>query len=200
MRTTLIAALLCAAGCAFTCGCDKKATPPKNENPSARTESAKRVSQREQAKFEETKAKAEQGDAQAQHNMGHYYAQGHYVAMDWAGAVKWFRKAADQNHVMAQRSLAHHYEQAYGGVENNLVEAYAWRSIVAEPAANPWQGSKTKPTSAQLTAQAAAQAERAVADRDNLAKKMTPQQLADGKKREAELRAQLNARPKGGAK
>ena len=39
---------------------------------------------------------ADQGDADAQFNLGGQYARGHGVAKDVAEAARWYRKAADQ--------------------------------------------------------------------------------------------------------
>ena len=39
---------------------------------------------------------AEQGNADAQHNLGFMYMHGYGVAQDYAEAVTWYRKAADQ--------------------------------------------------------------------------------------------------------
>ena len=39
---------------------------------------------------------AEQGDAKVQSNLGFMYQNGQGVAQDYAEAVKWYRKAADQ--------------------------------------------------------------------------------------------------------
>ena len=45
----------------------------------------------------ETRVKAEQGDAQAQHNLGAMYEKGLGVAKDDVQAVLWYRKAADRS-------------------------------------------------------------------------------------------------------
>ena len=52
-----------------------------------------------------TKA-AEQGDAEAQFNLGAMYANGAGVELDIVEAVKWYRKAAEQGHATAQCNLA----------------------------------------------------------------------------------------------
>ena len=44
--------------------------------------------------FLDDRAKAEQGDAAAQYNIGICYKRGLGVAADQVEAVKWFRKAA----------------------------------------------------------------------------------------------------------
>ena len=48
---------------------------------------------------------AEQGDADAQYNLGDMYARGDGVPEDDAEAVKWLRLAAEQGHADAQFSL-----------------------------------------------------------------------------------------------
>jgi TPR repeat protein len=48
---------------------------------------------------------AEQGDADAQYNLGVMYANGTGVAEDYVQAVYWYRKAVDQGHVNAQNSM-----------------------------------------------------------------------------------------------
>jgi hypothetical protein len=46
---------------------------------------------------------ADHGDAKAQSYLDLVYAQGRGVAQDYAEAVKWYRKAADQRLVMRNR-------------------------------------------------------------------------------------------------
>jgi FOG: TPR repeat, SEL1 subfamily len=52
------------------------------------------------------KKKAEQGDPEAQYNLGLCYAHGHGFVKDYSKAVKWFRKAAAQGDAEAQSALA----------------------------------------------------------------------------------------------
>jgi len=49
---------------------------------------------------------AEQGDAQAQRNLGIMYHGGQGVSQDYGEAMKWFRKAAEQGDAQAQNNLA----------------------------------------------------------------------------------------------
>src|SRR5438132_5977957 len=42
------------------------------------------------------RARAEQGDAKAQSDLGHKYFHGNGVPQDYAEAARWYRKAADQ--------------------------------------------------------------------------------------------------------
>jgi curved DNA-binding protein CbpA len=51
-------------------------------------------------------AGAEAGNARAQSKLGNMLADGTGVAQDYAAAVSWYRKAADQRNAMAQNNLA----------------------------------------------------------------------------------------------
>jgi len=48
---------------------------------------------------------ADQGNADAQHRVGRMYEGGYGVPLDYAEAVKWYRKAADQGNAYAQSNL-----------------------------------------------------------------------------------------------
>ncbi len=75
--------------------------------------------------FAETKAKAEQGDAKQQLQLGILYAEGQGVETNFVDAAKWYRKAADQGVAIAQDNLGLSF--FYGrGVETNFVEAAKW--------------------------------------------------------------------------
>ena len=56
-------------------------------------------------KFDETKAKAEKGDAITQNKVGVAYYKGEGVLQDHKEAVKWFRKAAKRGEAKAQYNL-----------------------------------------------------------------------------------------------
>ena len=64
--------------------------------------------------IEETKAKAEKGDAEAQYSLGVRYDNGDGVAKDEIEAVKWYRKAAEQNYASAQYNLGLCYYNGQG--------------------------------------------------------------------------------------
>ena len=81
--------------------------------------------------FLEDKAKAEQGDAKAQADLGARYAEGIGVEKDYADAVKWFRKAAEQGNARAQGVLGTFYHEGLG-VEKNYAEAVKWFRKAAE--------------------------------------------------------------------
>jgi TPR repeat protein len=55
--------------------------------------------------FSDTKALAEQGDADAQNDLGVMYDNGNGVPQDHAEAAKWFRKAAERGLARAQYNL-----------------------------------------------------------------------------------------------
>jgi TPR repeat protein len=75
--------------------------------------------------FNEWKPLAEQGDTDAQHNLGWMYGNGKGVLKDYKQAVKWYQKAADQGGADAQHNLGVMY--AYGkGVLKDLSKAKYW--------------------------------------------------------------------------
>ena len=53
-------------------------------------------------KLDDLRRKAEQGDAQAQYELGRAYSIGKGAPKDKAEAAKWYRKAAEQGHAEAQ--------------------------------------------------------------------------------------------------
>lgn len=77
------------------------------------------------AGLQETLTKAQAGDAQAQLELGLAYVTGKAVDKDYAQAVNWFRKAAEQGNDPAQAELGMSY--LYGqGVDKNYGEAIKW--------------------------------------------------------------------------
>ena len=87
-------------------------------------------------KFQEYKANAEQGDAEAQFNLGWCYDDGRGVARDYAEAVKWYRAAAEQELADAQCNLGLCY-QTGRGVDQSDAAAVKWFVRAAR------QGNKT---------------------------------------------------------
>ncbi|MGV0005042.1 MAG: tetratricopeptide repeat protein, partial [Candidatus Porifericomitaceae bacterium WSBS_2022_MAG_OTU9] len=69
---------------------------------------------------------AQMGYAPAQHRAGIALSHGLGVGTDTKTAKIWLRRAANQGHLMAQRSLA-----ALAKQQQDLVAAYAWLSIAA---------------------------------------------------------------------
>src|SRR5262245_31866526 len=79
-----------------------------------------------------TKSAAEQGDAEAQFQLGLIFEKGDGVApLDLAKAVKWFRKAAQQGHAAAQFHLSLALI-AGKGVASSDAEALQWLHAAAE--------------------------------------------------------------------
>lgn len=68
---------------------------------------------------------AEQGDEEAQFNLGQMYQSGQGVVQNYKKAVSWFRKAAEQEYENAQFSLALKYGEGKG-VTKNYKEAARW--------------------------------------------------------------------------
>jgi TPR repeat protein len=68
------------------------------------------------------KKKAEQGDPQAQNDLGVKYALGQGVPQDEAEAVKWYRKAAEQGDANAQFSLGAMYGIGQGVAKRGFCE------------------------------------------------------------------------------
>ena len=81
--------------------------------------------------IEETKAKAEKGDAEAQYRLGCAYENGQGVKTNVVEAVKWFRKAAERNYANAQYSLGVCYYFGLG-VAKDTHEAVKWYSQAAQ--------------------------------------------------------------------
>ena len=70
------------------------------QNESSETKSSETI-----RNINELKARAEQGVADAQYNLGVCYYNGEGVTKDYAEAVRWWRKAAEQGHADAKRRL-----------------------------------------------------------------------------------------------
>ena len=85
--------------------------------------------------FENRKSEAEKGGAQAQFDLGCCYAKGEGVTKDAVAAVKWYRKAAEQNYYKAQRELGNCYAKGEG-VERDGVEAEKWLEKAARQESN----------------------------------------------------------------
>ena len=101
---------------------------------------------------------AEQGNAGAQYNLGYMYNNGLGVPQDYAAAAAWYRKAADQGQARAQTNLGLMYAEGQG-VPQDYVQAHMWWNLAA--AQNNASGVK---------------------NRDIVAKKMTPAQIAEAQK------------------
>jgi hypothetical protein len=81
--------------------------------------------------IEETRAKAENGDAYAQSCLGYHYYTGLGVVKDEIAAVKWWRKPAEQGEAEAQYYLGIRYYTGEG-VSKDAIEAVKWFRKAAE--------------------------------------------------------------------
>ena len=74
---------------------------------------------------------AEQGNADAQNNLGFCYSKGYGITQSRAEAIKWYRKAAEQGNAAAQNNLGDCYY--YGrSVAQDYIEAVRWYRMAAE--------------------------------------------------------------------
>ena len=129
---------------------------------------------RAQAPLAETRQHADQGDADAQNNLGLVYANGEGVPQDFAEAVAWFRQAADQGDANAQFNLGRLYYNGQG-VPQDYVEAHRWVNLAASRAASDKQKEYAE-------------------TRDAVAKEMTPAQLAEAQRLAREWQAAFEKR------
>ncbi len=82
-------------------------------------------------RFEDIKAQADKGDAEAQAALATMYAVGDGIARDPAKAAKWRRKAAEQGNARAQCLLGLQYAEG-DGVKRNMTEAVYWMRKAAD--------------------------------------------------------------------
>lgn len=75
--------------------------------------------------------KAQQGDKEAQFQLGKAYANGDGFVKDAKAAFQWFQSAADQGHDVAQVSVGECYASGHG-ISQNMVEAVKWYRKAAE--------------------------------------------------------------------
>jgi TPR repeat protein len=101
---------------------------------------------------------AAQGLALAQANIGAMYSEGHGVSKDYKEALKWFRLAAAQGDAFSQTGLGYFYLNGFG-VQQDFVKSHMWSNLGAASGQNI-----------------------ASKNRDEVAKKMTPQQITDAQK------------------
>ncbi|UZF93029.1 tetratricopeptide repeat protein [Bosea sp. NBC_00550] len=98
---------------------------------------------------------ADQGNAEAQYFLGFMYSNGQGVPQNHAEALKWYRLAADQGNAFAQFNVGVMYMEG-AGVPQDYVRAHMWFNLSA-----------------------AQEVGHAARDRDELAKVMTPEQIAE---------------------
>jgi TPR repeat protein len=106
---------------------------------------------------------AEQGNTSAQTDLGIMYGGGKGVPQNYAEALKWLRLAADQGNAVAQSNLGVAYANGFG-VPQNYIQAHMWFNVAV---AN---------TAEKVTLDEAAR------NRDALAARMTPEQIAEAQR------------------
>ncbi len=115
---------------------------------------------------------AAQGHPVAQYQFGVMYQFGDRLKRDWVEALRWYRLGAEQDHVPSQGAVGHLYRDGKG-VAKDWVEAYAWFNLSAQThqLSEKW--------------------------RDEIAAKMSAQQVSSAQGRTQELRALIDAKVKG---
>ena len=108
---------------------------------------------------------AEQGYSLAKAGLGMMYYYGWGVPQDYAAAASWARKAADQGDSYGQSWLGFMYEQGHG-VPQDYVQAHMWYNL----AASRYKASEKEKRNLAYT------------NRDMVAAKMTPAQIAEAQK------------------
>jgi TPR repeat protein len=107
---------------------------------------------------------AEQGYVSAQFKLGFMYEYGQGVPQNYAEAVKWYRKAAEQGNAGAQNNLGVKYYHGYG-VPQDYVQAHTWFNLAASN-----YGTQKE------------HRDQALKNRDMVAAKMTPEQIAEAQR------------------
>jgi hypothetical protein len=69
---------------------------------------------------------AEQGDVNAQNNLGTIFAEGVTGPVNWTEALVWYRKAAAQGNAPAMNSIGAAYRDGKGGVSKSRKQAIKW--------------------------------------------------------------------------
>jgi len=90
---------------------------------------------------------AENGEPNAQMQLGTAYAHGWGIQQNTPEAIKWCRRSAEQGFTPGQSMLSVIYSNGFG-MEENLPEAYAWSSLAA---------AQNHPLSAEFVQQLAAE-------------------------------------------
>jgi TPR repeat protein len=116
VRLTSIVALVLA----FSLAACRKNSPVQNTQPAV-AEHAVDILQ----------AKAELGDAEAQHELGERYVTGRGVSRDHVKGFEWHLKAANQGHIKAQDAIGFAYQFGIGTAQNSN-EAVKWYKMAAE--------------------------------------------------------------------
>ncbi|HLK65628.1 MAG TPA: tetratricopeptide repeat protein [Bryobacteraceae bacterium] len=82
--------------------------------------------------FNEWKAAADAGQAEAQFDLGVLYAQGLGVQRDLTAAERWYRKAAEQGNAEAEFALGQMYSRGWG-IPRDQQDALRWFEMAGQP-------------------------------------------------------------------
>ena len=96
----------------------------------------KKKKQTESFRISNLKRKAEQGDADAQFNLGVLYYYGDGVPQDYAKARRWWEQAAAQGHAGATLNLGLMYVRGQGVPQNDAKARQWWERAAAHGDAN----------------------------------------------------------------
>ena len=102
---------------------------------------------------------ADQGDTDAQLEIGDMYHEGRGVAQDYSEATRWYSLAADRGNAAAQYNLGISYARGTGVPQDNVL-AHMWFNLAATRFTSPVSRG------------------RAVGNRDAVARKMSPEEIA----------------------
>jgi TPR repeat protein len=103
------------------------------------------------------------GNPDAQVNLGYMFDEGLGVSRDYGEAVRWYRLAADQGQPQGLNNLANMYRDGVG-VQQDYVQAHLWFNL----AAGRFDTKEKRDSAAK--------------DRDNIAAKMTAEQIVEAQR------------------
>lgn len=183
---------ICLLGAAAVLGVSCSAAQPKITSPAATLSISK--PEASVSSVQGFRTLAEQGQAEAQFNLGRSYEYGRGVPKDSAEALRWYRLAAGQGDAFAQFDLGNHYSEGIG-VSKSEKEAVRWWQLAAAQGFPPAQHSLGKmlatggegvpPDKIQsyiwLALSSAQGNDEARQERDAIAKQLTPAQAAKAK-------------------
>ena len=108
--------------------------------------------------------RAVQGDAWAQYDLGHIFADGRGVPQDYEEALWWWRLAAEQGLAMAMTDIGLMYSLGRGVLQDDI-QAYMWWDLAA-----------------LRFPMATGEREAAVTGRDSVAQRLSPEQVAEAQR------------------
>ena len=122
---------------------------------------------------------ADKGNAEAQRRLGFMYEKGHDVPQDYNKASMWYEMAANQGNAEAQFHIGRLYASGQG-VPQEYVLAYMWFTL----AASHYPASET------------ANRSNAVANLNEIAIKMVPEEIAEAQRMAREWKPKVESKPR----